>query len=245
MRYLLYLLLLVGLPAQAQLQLDAETGGLLSVPYLETRIPGETGTFIDLKNDLTIQKRPFVRLRLSYTINDRHTLSLLAAPLIVASEGSISRPVLFNGVTFPADVPLRTEYQFNTYRLTYRYAFVRSERVRLAAGLTAFARDGDVRVESATQQQGNRGLGVLPLLNIYASWKPVNALQVIVEGDGLGSPNGRAIDLFGGVAVQVTDWLAIKGGYRVVEGKADNEEVFTRAWFNFASGGVLLTIPGR
>jgi len=232
-------------PARAQWELDAEAGALVSVPYLETQTPRTTGTFLDLRNELAVRKRPIFRLRLSYTFNDKHTLSVLAAPLVVASEGRLGRVVNYNGVLFPADTPLRTEYQFNAYRLTYRYAFVRTERLRLAAGLTAFVRDGDLRVSSASQFRGKPGVGVLPLLNVYASWQPVRSVQLLVEGDGLGTSNGRAIDAFGGVVVNLTNWLGVKGGYRIIEGKADTDDFYTRAWFNFVTGGVVVTLPRR
>jgi hypothetical protein len=87
-----------------QVTFDLETGAV-GTGYNNVRIPGDQGTLFSLKDDLVSKSKIFFRVRANYTINSRHTLSLLYAPL---------------GVTFPANTYLEGTYKFNSYRLTYR-----------------------------------------------------------------------------------------------------------------------------
>ena len=84
----------------AQVILDFETG-LVSTGYNDVRIPGNQGTLISFKDDLTPSSGIFYRIRFNYTFSSAHTLSLLFAPLTVKSEGRINKDVNFAGRYFP------------------------------------------------------------------------------------------------------------------------------------------------
>ena len=119
---------LIGLgtsAAYAQLELDVETGAALS-GYNKVRIPGDGGTFINLSESLEVTPTAFYRLRLSYTINDKHTISALFAPLTINYNGIFGQELQFLDANFAATEPLDVRYQFNSYRLTYRYNFPRT-----------------------------------------------------------------------------------------------------------------------
>ena len=118
----LFLFLEGGAEAEAQTQFDFETGPVFTGQN-DVRIPGDGGTLFSLKDDLIAETTVYVRLRLGHTFNEAHTLSLLLAPLSIESKGSIKEDVYYNGTTFPSDTPLKGTYQFNSYRLTYRYLF--------------------------------------------------------------------------------------------------------------------------
>lgn len=70
-------------PVQAQLRLDLESGLVLGTSYNEVRIPNQGGTLVNLPDNLSVNPTVFYRARLGYTIADRHTVSLLYAPLTV------------------------------------------------------------------------------------------------------------------------------------------------------------------
>ena len=55
------------------------------------------------------------------TLQSRHTISLLYAPLKIKSAGRVTYKISFNGVLFDADTDLNSIYKFHSYRLTYRY----------------------------------------------------------------------------------------------------------------------------
>ncbi|GAB3908664.1 hypothetical protein GCM10028803_44720 [Larkinella knui] len=235
------LLLLIALPSQAQLRLDLESGLVLGTAYTEVRIPNQGGTLVDLSKQLRADPQVFYRARLGYTIANRHTISALYAPLTVRFQGRFNQDINFNNVLFPASQPTTAYYKFNSYRLTYRYDFVVRERWRVGAGFTAKIRDANTRFEGEGRQADFDNVGFVPLLNFYVAYRPGDRWRVLLEGDALGAKVGRAEDIFLGAAYQVSPKLGFKLGYRVVEGGADSDEVYTFTWINYASAGVLLT----
>lgn len=234
--------LLIG-PSQAQAQvwLDLESGLVLGTPYNNVRIPNQGGTKFNLAEDLSVKPKVFYRIRLGYTIADRHTISALYAPLTVRYEGAFPQAVNYNNVVFPADRATTAYYTFNSYRLTYRYDFVRSERWRVGAGFTAKIRDANVRLVSENRDTGYDNVGFVPLLNFYAAYRPTEQWSILVEGDALGSRFGRAEDIFAGLAYRLSPAVGLKAGYRVVEGGADVDEVYNFTWINYASVGLLVS----
>ncbi|MGA0555543.1 hypothetical protein ACO2Q8_02760 [Larkinella sp. VNQ87] len=235
------LFLLMAGSAQAQLKIDLESGLVLGTSYNNVRIPNRGGTLVDLSKQLSADPKVFYRARLSYTIANRHTISALYAPLTVRYQGTFDRDVNFNNLVFPAGQPTTTDYKFNSYRLTYRYDFVVRDRWRVGAGFTAKIRDANVRFEGEGRETDFDNVGFVPLLNFYAAYSPGNRWGILLEGDALGARAGRAEDIFLGATYRATPSVGLKLGYRVVEGGADTDEIYTFTWINYASAGLLLT----
>jgi hypothetical protein len=80
----------------------------------------------------------------------------------------------------------------------------------------------------------------VPLINFRLDWRFAEKLGLIFEGDGLAAPQGRAEDIFLGLGWELSKALALKAGYRLVEGGADNDEVYSFTWVNYASVGALI-----
>ncbi len=229
--------------AQAQFQLDLESGAVLGTNYNDVRIPNTGGTLFDLSTELTAQPKVFYRIRANYTLGNRHTFSALYAPLTVRYEGNFSQAVNFNTGVFPAGQPLTGFYQFNSYRLTYRYRLVNKAHWQVGLGLTAKIRDANIRLK-AEQRPGLDtnfdNIGFVPLINFYVAWRPGDRLGLLLEGDALGAKQGRAEDVFAGLTYNFTPKIAIKAGYRVVEGGANVGSVYNFTWINYASAGLLI-----
>ena len=102
----------------AQALVDVETGSVIT-GYNDIRVPGDLGTLFSLKDDLKSKTKIFYRLRASYTLQSRHTISLLYAPLKIKSAGRVTYKISFNGVL--CDTDLNSIYKFHSYRLTYRH----------------------------------------------------------------------------------------------------------------------------
>src|SRR4030043_1470090 len=118
------LFLIIACPLFPQVELDIETGAVFS-GYNDVRIPGKGGTLFSLSEELEADPSVFYRIRVFYDFNPRHHLGVLFAPLTIHPEGQLNRDVVFEGETFPAGTPLEATYKFNSYRLIYRYDFVR------------------------------------------------------------------------------------------------------------------------
>lgn len=226
-------------PASAQWAFDVE-GGLSWSGYNDVRIPGDTGTLLSLWRDLRPETRAYGRLRLSWQFHPRHALSVLYAPLRFPSVGTLDRDVFFVDTVFPAGEEIRGTYVFNSYRLTWRYGLVRKPRFEFGLGLTVKVRDALIRLENAGWGAEKTDLGVVPLINFRLLGRLGEKWGVLFEGDALAAPQGRAEDVSLSLWTDLSKSLRLRAGYRLLEGGADNDEVYTFALVNYAFAGLTL-----
>jgi len=224
---------------KGQASLDLETGAV-STGYNNVRIPGDQGTLFSMKDDLVSKTEFFFRARANYTIKSRHTLSLLYAPLETVSKGNVPYDIFFEGVTFPANTDLTGTYKFNSYRFTYRYEIVLKPEFELGLGFTGKIRDARIAMTSSNLESEKTNVGFVPIINFRMLWKPYEKLGILLEGDALAAPQGRAEDVLIAATYRVSDRLGLKAGYRILEGGADNDEVYNFALFNYASVGLFI-----
>ncbi len=234
---LVLVLVLGGSPALAGVEADVEAGVVIASRN-DAGIPGNGGTRISLVNDLSTSPAPAFRLRLGYRIADRHLITALYAPLQVNARGSLDRDVSFDGGSYPAGSPLLAVYRFDSYRLTYRYSIVWAEGLDVAAGLTAKIRDAETSLYGVEARR-KTNTGFVPLLNLHVAWRPDNgAFGVVLDADALAAPQGRAEDVLLAATWRFREGLELRVGYRMVEGGANNDEVYSFAWFHYVVAGL-------
>jgi len=237
---MLFLTFCLETSVNAQTILDFETGAVFT-GYNDVRIPGDQGTYFSLKSDLNAKTIIFYRLRASYTIKSRHTFSLLYAPLETKSAGSVANDISFQGVVFPAQSQLNGTYKFNSYRLTYRYDIVQNPKFEFGLGFTAKIRDAKIALSSPGLVSAKTNVGFVPIINFKVLWKIDDKYGLLLDGDALAAPQGRAEDVLIAATYKLSDHLGIRAGYRILEGGADNDEVYNFALFHYASVGFVLS----
>jgi hypothetical protein len=225
---------------KAQALIDLESG-IVFTGYNDVRIPGDQGTLFSLKDDLIPEAEFFYRIRLNYTIKSRHTFSLLYAPLKTQSAGSVTNDIFFEGVVFPANTQLNSTYKFNSYRLTYRYDIVQKPRFEFGLGITAKIRDAEIAISSADLASEKTNVGFVPIINFRLLWKIDDKFGILLDGDALAAPQGRAEDVLLAATYNLSDNFTIRAGYRILEGGADNDEVYNFSLFHYASVGISYT----
>lgn len=244
-KYLLIGILLLGLgslaPAQGRFLIDVESGASFS-GYNDIRIPGDSGTFFSLSRELKSETVPFLRARFGLRLGERHLLSLLAAPLRVRSEGRLDKDLRYLNDTFPSGADLSARYRFDSYRLTYRWQALKQEKLSLGLGFTAKIRDASITVEGAGRRAEKKNTGFVPIINFNLTWHPDRKWSLVFEGDALAAPQGRAEDVFLGAAYDISRHMALKAGYRILEGGADNDEVYTFSLFHYAVIGATIRL---
>ncbi len=233
--------ILVVPPVFAQLQIDLETGGVFS-GYNDVRIPGDGGTLFSLSEELSIDPSFFVRARFFYDFNPRHHLGLLIAPLSLDSYGQLDRDLNFQGKIFPANTPLNATYRFNSYRLIYRYDFLRKERMEIGIGFTAKIRDAEISVRGNGIESKKTNVGFVPILHFRLLWNFYDRFGLLLDGDALAAPQGRAEDVMIAFSYQLSQRTRLKLGYRLLEGGADNDIVYNFAMLHYALVGVIFKL---
>ena len=185
----LVLTLAVSAGASARWSLDLETGALFS-GYNNVRIPRSTGTLFSLSRELKTKPGMFIRGKPGISWGDRHVVTLLVAPLRLKAQGQVNRPVTYEGTTFPALTPLSATYRFDSYRLTYRYDFMRRPALRAGLGITAKIRDAAIGVEGGGQSAEKKNTGFVPWFLSGRSGRPLKSSESFWTGTQPGHPRG-------------------------------------------------------
>ena len=211
--------------------------------YNDVEIPNDgTATRFSLYGLAGAGPWPAGRLYVTWNITDRHGLRLMAAPFSLAETGTPGRAIAFAGATFDAGSPTRATYTFNSYRLSYRYRVHAGSATTAWAGFTAKLRDAVIRLEQAGTRSEKTDLGFVPLLHLAGEWRFAPRWAAALDVDALAGGPGRAEDLALEVGYDLTDRWTVRGGYRMVEGGADVDEVYTFAWLHYATLSLLLSI---
>lgn len=220
---------------------DAEAG-VAWASSNDVQIPGRTGTRFSLVRDLSASPAPFFRARVGVTAG-RSTVFATAAPLRLSAEGTPRSDLSFAGARFPAGAPVRAEYRFDTYRLTWRWTLVEPGRFEAALGATALVRSAAVRVAGAGGVASKEDLGVVPLVSLRAGWWPDERLGLVLDGDAIaGAGPGRAEDVQLAAVWRVRPGVAARVGWRVVEGGADVKSVYNFALVHLVGAGLTVDL---
>jgi len=244
MRLFIFLLpFLLPLSTAAQLTLSVESGMALS-QYNDVQVPNGDdlkGTQFSLHDDFNPQASAFIRIELKYLISDKHSIELTAAPLQLDFEDAKIDPINFANTAFAGE-NIDGRYEFNTYRLTYRYRLINNPNFIFDLGASILMRDARIALMQNDLLAEDTDLGFVPLISFQLNYLPNAKLSVLLKGDALVGPQGRAEDIFGGILYQIAaDRLKLKAGYRFIEGGADVDQVYNFAYIHFADVGLVYT----
>lgn len=229
------------LPSDAEVSLDVESGAVWS-SRADVRIPNVGGTLFSLDGDLKARDpRAFFRGRATWHVGKNHDISILYAPLEMDFRGTLDRPVSFAGGNFLPGAATRGSYRFDSYRLTYRYNFVNSERFVFGLGVTAKIRDAEVSLSQGGVSASDANTGFVPLINYRLQWRFAGDFSLLSEGDALGASQGYAVDASASIQWHATKRLAVRLGYRILDGGADSDSVYTFGRFHYSTVGATFT----
>lgn len=233
---------LLAAAATAQAFIDVE-GGFAFTGYNDVRIPDDGGTTLSLATDLDQDPAHALRVRVGYVFGGRHAVSFLVAPLTVEGSGRLEEDVRYRDTVYPAGSRVHSTYRFDSYRLTYRYSFVKTDRLELAAGLTGKIRSASISLAGDAGYERRDDLGFVPLVNLGLRWNFAGPFSVLVDADALASPYGRAEDVLVALEYDHGERAAFRAGYRILEGGSDGGGgVYTFALFHYATVGVSVRL---
>lgn len=208
-----------------------ELGGFRTVSN-RFNIPNPGGSRVWVNRD---SLRPYVRAELQFQVSERGSLRLMLAPLQTNYSFVSSGTTAYNGVTFPANTPLKVTYRFHSYRLGYLYRLLQNEAFWLQVGGVLKVRDAKIELEGGWQRSAYTNVGVVPLLNLGLGWRIHGPWELRFDIDGAAASQGRAFD--GSLEARYRlneEGTGVSAGLRVLEGGADNEKVNTFALIHYA-----------
>jgi hypothetical protein len=216
-------------------------GGVAWQTRNDVQIPNSAqGTRFSLVDFVGSGPLPTFRVYFTWNIVPRHSLRVLVAPFWYTRSGNFDQTVLFAGETYLPGVPVDATYKFNSYRLSYRYAFLLRERWRLWVGFSAKIRDAKIGLSQGATASEDIDVGFVPLLNLGATFRASEHWRVSLDFDGLAGGPGRAFDVALKVGYDFNRRVSLNVGYRLLEGGADVSEVYNFAWFNYLVASVIV-----
>jgi hypothetical protein len=115
----------------------------------------------------------------------------------------------------------------------------------LGLGLTGKVRDAKIALANDNTYAEKTNVGIVPLIRFYSNWEFVNRWHFIIDGDALVGNQGRAEDILIAFGYSPVTNLNIKAGYRLLEGGADNDEVYNFSAVHYASLSVAWTLKKK
>lgn len=204
----------------------------------DIRIPGDSGTKFSLADDLSADTAYTGRLEAGYIHNAKDYFGIVVAPLNVDSHGRVDRNIDYAGTTFLAGTDLEATFRFDSYRLTWRRKLVSRDDLDVWLGMSGNIRDAAITVEGGGQRAEKTNTGFVPLINFLLDWRFSKPWSFRVAGDALVGPQGRAEDVLLALIYDIAPSTKLFAGYRVLEGGADNDEVYTFSLFHYAVAGM-------
>ena len=99
-------------------------------------------------------------------------------------------------------------------------------------------RDARIRLTQGALSAEEDDLGVLPLLHAHGRYRLSERTHLVMDFEGLWSPQGRAFDVAARAERDFANGWYGHIGLRTLEGGADNDDVYTFAWVHFATLGI-------
>jgi hypothetical protein len=232
-------------PASAALTPDPRfvlelEGGAVWQSRNDVEIPNDgTATRFSLQDLVGVGPWPSARLYATWRISPKHSLRALLAPFAYTETGVLGESVRFAGADYDPGRPTEATYKFNSWRVGYRYAFVRNERWIWRIGFTAKIRDAKVELKQDGTTSKDTDVGFVPLLHVSGDWRLAPRWRLLLDIEALGGGPGRAEDAALKLAYDLSAPFAVTVGYRVLEGGADVDSVYNFAWFNYAVASVV------
>ena len=205
----------------------------------DVQIPNDaSGTRFSLYDLLGSGPWPAARAYLTWRTGERHALRVLVAPFSITETGVPGRAIDFAGATYASGTPVEATYQFNSYRLSYRYRLHEGERWTWWTGITAKVRDAKIELGQGAVTSRKTDLGFVPLLHVAGEHRFAPGWRLGLDADALAGGPGRAEDVALTLGRDLGDAWTLTAGYRTVEGGADVDEVYTFAWLHYAVVGI-------
>jgi hypothetical protein len=200
----------------------------------DVRVPNDTGTKFSMRDIQGSGPLVAARVYFDYSFKPKHEFRVLAAPLSITATGRLPATTSFAGRTFAPGQPVEGAYQFNSYRLTYRYRIYEGDRWTWKIGATGKIRDAKIELRQGGVSAVDDNVGFVPLLHLDGECRWNRKWRFNLNMDGLAAKQGRAFDIALKLKYDFAKNWTLAGGYRMLEGGADVKTVYTFAWLHYA-----------
>lgn len=108
-------------------------------------------------------------------------------------------------------------------------------------GFSGKIRDAEITLRNESVRASKTNVGFVPLINFRLYWQMHDQFGLLFRGDALAAPQGRAEDVLLAGTYLFSDQIQLRCGYRILEGGADNDEVYNFTMLHYATFGLSYT----
>ncbi|UCG14153.1 MAG: hypothetical protein JSU72_06730 [Deltaproteobacteria bacterium] len=205
---------------------------------------GITGTKIDLKSDLGLSDESYPVIE-GFVGLGKHHLSVSYYRADYSGNNILSRDIVFNGITFPANTQVGSSLKYDVFDAMYWYDLLNLKNILAGFSLGLVGRvevfDGSVEINSLTLGAREEFTLPVPLLGINLDLGILaDLLGARLLATGIGYSKGSMIDAQADIYLSPLPLLDIRGGYRLFLVDLETNDV----QFNYDTSGpyVALTL---
>ena len=202
-----------------------EVGGYFWNPTPDIAITSESlgiiGSRIDFVEDLGIEQKRFGQFKAVLRPGTKHKFRFEYTPINYDARGALRRNIIFNGISFPAVLPVQTDLRWDAYRFGYEWDFLYRERGFLGLLLEAKYTDVEATLTNILDTEFVHARAPIPALGVIGRVYVVPNISITGEFSAFKLPEGVDedygaryfdFDLYG--TVNFTDHFGAQVGYR-------------------------------
>ena len=112
----------------------------------------------------------------------------------------------------------------------------------MGLGGTIELRDAEISLSNFEASSVVPSTDIMPMLKFTLRWNANRRVSFNLECDATALPGKRMEDVFLGIGYWIGPNLSMKGGYRMIEGGINNDDINNFALTHFAAIGVVISI---
>jgi hypothetical protein len=207
-------------------------------PDLEAIISSEQlgipGSEIDVKSDLGYEDKTIREFRLVLRPGKKHKFRIAYTPISFNGDTTLARTIIFNGIEFHANLPIITEFKWDTWRFGYEYDFIYQDRVFAGFIIDVRQTHATLQLASPIDTEFTEARGPVPGIGGIVRVYVAKNVSITGEVTGFKVPEIQDyegsfldFDIYG--TFNFNQYVGVQGGYRKLDAsyiaKLDNGDL--------------------
>jgi hypothetical protein len=204
-------------------QYHVEIGGAFWNPTPAGTVSSEQfgllGSDLNFVTDLAFEQTRFSQFRIVLRPAQKHRFRAEYTPIVYQADSVLKRNVTFNGISFPASLPVKSEFDWKVWRLGYEYDFFYTNRGFVGAMIDVRSTDFAASLTGPGRSEFTSAKAPLPAIGVHARGYVAPSVAINFELSGMNVPKFQKYEAHyydWGISgtVNFTNNVGVEGGWR-------------------------------
>jgi hypothetical protein len=183
---------------------------------------GLPGTDLNFVTDLGFEQTRFGDMRVVLRPGRKHRLRIQYTPVAYTGESILRRTIVFNGISYPAALPVSSTFNWKVWRFGYEYDMVYMDRGFVGVLLEGRYTDFSASLDAVGRSEFTSAKGPLPAIGLVGRAYVAPSVALNFEVSGFKVPDASALskyqanyydwDIHG--TVNLTNYFGVQVGWR-------------------------------